>query len=74
MRLNPVLILFGPTRVAFAEGTPIGPLLDRVLSDRIRDHVGSQFVGGGEVYLIPEVKEKDIGLLPAPHRRNVGGG
>ena len=72
--LNQMLVLFRPTRVAFAKGTAIGALLDRVLADGVGQHLRGKLVRCGEVNFVPEIQEKDIGLLPVAHRWNIGGG
>lgn len=37
----------------------------------IGDHLGSLLVGGCKVDLVPKIEEKDIGLLPATHWRDI---
>ena len=74
MRLNQVLVLFRPTRVAFTQGTAIGALLECVLADGVGQHLRGKLVRCGEVNFVPEIQEKDIGLLPVAHRWNIRGG
>jgi len=71
MRLNQVLVLFRPTRIAFTQGTAIGALLERVLADGVGQHLRGKLVRCGEVNLVPEIQEKDIRLLPVAHRWDV---
>ena len=72
--LNQVLVLLCPARVAFAEGTTVGALLDRVLADGVGQHLRGKLVRCGEVNFVPEIQEKDIGLFPVAHRWNIRGG
>ncbi len=56
VRFDPMLILLGPTRIAFACGATIRAFLDGSFADGVRDHVRGLFVSGGEVNLVSQVQ------------------
>src|SRR5208282_792678 len=57
--LDPVLILFPPTRCVFSRRTTVRPLLDRALPDRVCQHFGSVFVRSGKIDFVAEIEQEN---------------